>query len=251
MIRFDIPYGGVSLGDRAALQPFSGVLNDGELIGIVGPNGAGKSTLIRLLAGLLPDSGQSVSIDDTALADLSSKERARQIAWLSQSRELSWDLQVEDVIALGRHAWGGGRYEQLGEADREFVNLAMSRAGASHLSGRHALSLSGGEQARVHLARLLAVGADHLLLDEPLASLDIAQQLGVLAALREEAHRGKLVCIAMHDLSLAREACDRLLVLKEGKLVADGPPDVSLTPDLLETVFGVRQTGENGFELSR
>lgn len=251
MIRFDIPSGGISLGDRAALQSFSAELRDGEMVGIVGPNGAGKSTLIRLLAGLLPASSNSVWIGGDRLGDLTQQERARHIAWLSQTRELSWDLQVEDVVALGRHAWGGGRFDRLGEADRRIVLDAMDRAGASHLAGRHVLSLSGGEQARVHLARLLAVGADHLLLDEPLAALDIAQQLSVIGALRAEAGQGKLVCLALHDLSLARTACDRLLVLKEGRLVGDGKPGEVLTADLLADVFGVAANPSGGFALSR
>ncbi|MGB3627249.1 MAG: ABC transporter ATP-binding protein [Henriciella sp.] len=250
MIRFDIPEAGISLDGRTALHPFSAELESDQIIGIVGPNGAGKSTLIRLLAGLLPASPESVWLDGKPLAAFTGLERARRIAWLSQTRELSWDLLVEDVVALGRHAWGGGRFDRLGEADRNLVFSAMARAGAAGLAGRHVLSLSGGEQARVHLARLLAVGAGNLLLDEPLASLDIAQQLGMLTALREEAAQGKLVCLALHDLSLARSVCDQLLVLKEGRLIADGPPATILTGELLETVFGVRENDAGGFVLS-
>ncbi|MEM5516967.1 ABC transporter ATP-binding protein [Henriciella sp. AS95] len=240
MISFDIAAPGIHLGNHPALNPCSAELKSGELVGIIGPNGAGKSTLIRLLAGLLPQSGEAIKLDGVSLSVLRQQTRAQRIAWLGQSRELSWDLTVEDVVSLGRHAWGGGRYGTLGDSDRNIVDDAIQRAGASHLVGRHVLSLSGGEQARVHLARLLSVGADHLLLDEPLASLDIAQQLSVLETLRAEASSGKLVCVAIHDLLLAKATFDRLIVLDAGTLVADGAPDDVLSDALLKDVFGVQ-----------
>lgn len=249
-MKFAIPETGIALGSRRVLEPFDATFEKGSLVGIVGPNGAGKSTLIRLLAGLLPQSGEAVEVDHWPLSMMPVQDRARRIAWLSQSRELSWDLTVEDVVALGRHAWGGGRYDRLGPGDRAIVDGAIERAGAASLAGRHVLSLSGGEQARVHLARLFAVQADILLLDEPLAALDIAQQLAVLAALREETGKGRLVCLALHDLALAANTCDRLLVLKEGRLVADGPPADALNAATLKTVFGVERDEHGLFRAS-
>lgn len=245
MITFDIPHDGVALGGRTVLSGFSATLEGGQLVGIVGPNGAGKSTLLKLLGGLLPHHGALVRLGDDALGNLSPTARARRIAWLSQSRELSWDLCVEDVVAMGRHAWGGGRFDSLGPDDRDIVVESMQKAGAAHLARRHVLALSGGEQARVHLARLFCVQADILLLDEPLAALDIAQQLSVMKALTVEAGCGRLVCIALHDLALARQWCSRVLVLKAGQLMADGTPSQALDDDMLRSVFAV-ETGPGG-----
>ncbi len=248
MISASVPETGISLGGRKVLSALDVSLQAGELVGVVGPNGAGKSTLLKLLAGLMAQSASVVRLNGEPLADINATERSRQIAWLGQSRNLSWDLCTEDVVTLGRHAWGGGRFDRLGTADRVLVEGAMDKAGASHLAGRHVLSLSGGEQARVHLARLFAVDAGILLLDEPLAALDIAQQLSVLAALRAESERGKLVVLALHDLQLAMQWCSRTLVLKEGELLADGPPDERLDDAILKRVFGVRRTQSGSFE---
>ena len=248
-MQVEIGKAGVSLAGKQALEAMSLSLRAGEVTGLVGPNGAGKSTLLKLMAGLLTGQDTQVKLNGKSISNLTARERARQIAWLSQSRELSWDLSAVDVVALGRHAWGGGRYDRLGKADREIVLQAMQQAGASSLAGRHVLSLSGGEQARVHLARLLAAQADCLLLDEPLAALDIAQQLNVMSALNAEAARGRTVCLALHDLQLARESCDRLIVLDKGWCVADGHPDIALRGEILSSVFGVRLSEQGRFEL--
>lgn len=242
-----IGHGGVMLGQREVLKPLGLSLQGGQVTGIVGPNGAGKSTLLKLMAGLLSAPGAQSLVDGQKVEDMPARRRAQSIGWLSQARELSWDLIVEDVVALGRHAWGGGRYARLGEADRIIVDNAMRQAGAGELASRHVLSLSGGEQARVHLARLLAAEARCLLLDEPLAALDVAQQLAVMDALGAEASYGRTVCIALHDLQLALQFCDRLIVLDDGALVADGPPGNALSDAVLLKVFGVSLTEDGRF----
>ncbi|WP_084417778.1 ABC transporter ATP-binding protein [Henriciella litoralis] len=248
MIEIDIYAPGVQLGDKTVLQPQSYRMAPGELVGLVGPNGAGKSTLLKLMGGLLASAVTDVHVNGNDIDWLKPSVLARQVTWLAQTRQLSWDLLVEDVVALGRHAWGGGRFGRLGEEDRARVVSAMEEAGASALAGRHVLSLSGGEQARVHLARFFAGDGDVLLLDEPLAALDIAHQLSIMAALERKRSEGKTVCLALHDLRLAQAWCNRVIVLDKGGCVADGPPREALHNDVLHSVFSVVDAGNGAFK---
>jgi iron complex transport system ATP-binding protein len=248
MIEIDIRAPGVQLGDKTVLHAQSHRLAPGELVGLVGPNGAGKSTLLKLMGGLLESDTTRVSINGEDLTRLKPSVRARQVSWLSQARQLSWDLLVEDVVALGRHAWGGGRFGRLGVDDRARVMSAMEEAGAASLAGRHVLSLSGGEQARVHLARFFAGDGDVLLLDEPLAALDIAHQLSIMEALERKRAAGKTVCLALHDLRLAQVWCSRVIVLNEGVNVVDGAPSQALHDDVLRSVFSVVDAGNGAFK---
>lgn len=227
----------VALGGRDVVRGITANLAGGALIGILGPNGAGKSTLVRGLLGLVPCRGE-VRIDDVALSALPRAQIARRIAYLPQGQTLHWPLSVERLVALGRlpHL---APFSRIAAADRVAVREAMAIAEVAHLADRTATELSGGERARVLLARALAVGAPALVADEPLASLDPAHQLQVMEILRARADRGALVIAVLHDLSIAARYCDRLLLLESGRLAADGPPPNVLTPDLLATVYGV------------
>ena len=228
----------VRLGRHAAVTGVTTVLEPGQLIGIIGPNGAGKSTLIRTLLGLVRMKSGGVSIDGLPIASLSRKDIARRVAYLPQGQTLHWPLLVERLVALGRmpHL---GPLSRLSPEDEAMVDAALARADVLHLRGRIATELSGGERARVLLARALAVGAPALIADEPLAALDPGHQLDVMDLLKAEARAGSLVVTVLHDLGMAARYCDRLLLMDNGRLVADGRPMDVLTELSLAEVYGI------------
>ncbi len=237
----------VDLGGRRVLSDVSATLKPGQLIGVLGPNGAGKSTLARAMLGLVRTHG-SVSIDGQALVGMAPAAVARRVAYLPQGQALHWPLSVERVVALGRlpHL---APMSRMTAADHDAVEAAMTRVDVTGFRDRDATTLSGGERARVLLARALAQGTSALVADEPLAALDPRHRIEVATLLRAEADAGRLVIVVLHDLSLAARMCDRLLLLDHGRLVADGAPATVLTPERLATVFGVRAwfgDGEGG-----
>ncbi len=224
--------GGVTL-----IEGISLTASGGEFIGLVGPNGAGKTTLLRALSGAAAKTEGRVAINGTDLRMLIPRERARRLAYLPQIREVAWAMTAEAVVALGRFAWGSP--SRLAEADRAAVARALALTGAEALRTRTMPTLSGGEQARVHLARALAAEAPILLADEPTAALDPKHARAIMAALRAKADGGGLVMAASHDLRLAERWCTRIVVMSAGRIAADGPADLALTPPVMETVFGV------------
>lgn len=227
----------VRLGRRGVIDGVDVAFGGGALVGVVGPNGAGKSTLVRALLGLVPAQGR-IAIDGTPLTALSRAAIARRVAYLPQGQVLHWPLSVERLVTLGRlpHL---APFSGVGEGDRRAVAAAMARADVTALADRTATELSGGERARVLLARALAVGAPALVVDEPLAALDPAHQIAVMEILRAEADAGGLVIAVLHDLGLAMRHCDRLVMLDGGRVVADGAPRAVLTPDRLRATYGV------------
>jgi iron complex transport system ATP-binding protein len=228
----------VALGARTVVRDVDADFAPGGLIGIIGPNGAGKSTFARALLGLVPYSG-SITLDGAELATLPRAHLARRIAYLPQGQTLHWPLTVERLVALGRlpHL---APMSRIGEADRAIVADAMARADIAPLRDRIATELSGGERARALLARALAVQADALIADEPLAALDPGHQIDVMTLLRNQARAGTLGIVILHDLTLAARYCDRLLLMDGGTLVADGPPLKVLTETNLGRVYGIR-----------
>ncbi|MBV2147763.1 ABC transporter ATP-binding protein [Sphingobium sp. AS12] len=228
----------VRLGRHAAVRDVSMTLEPGQLVGIIGPNGAGKSTLIRAMLGLAKPQAGQVCIDGQDVARIDRRSIARAIAYLPQGQTLHWPLSVERLVALGRlpHL---GPLSRLSDEDEAAVEAAMARADVLHLKGRIATELSGGERARVLLARALAVGARGLIADEPLAALDPGHQIDVMDLLRDEARGGALVVTVLHDLSMAARWCDRLLLMDGGALVADGAPMDVLTEQALAHVYGI------------
>jgi iron complex transport system ATP-binding protein len=228
----------VALAGRPVLHGISATLEPGTLIGVIGPNGAGKSTLARAMLGLLKPSAGRVLIDGRDVAAIPRGELAKRIAYLPQGQTLHWPLTVERLVALGRlpHL---APFSRIGEADHAAIERAMERADVGALRHRVATELSGGERARALIARALAVEAPALVVDEPLASLDPGHQIEVMALLREQARAGALVVAVLHDLTMAARHCDRLLVLRNGVLVADGAPADVLTADTLASVYGV------------
>ncbi len=237
-----------TLGGKTVLSDVSLSVEGGEVVALVGPNGAGKSTLILIASSRLdPDSGD-VLIDGEAPADIPSLIRARRIAYLPQIYQAAWLIPVQELAALGRHAWGGRHYDRLPATDREAVDDALRRADVEHLRHEGVRLLSGGEQARANLARILATRADLILADEPCAALDPRHQLDAMEILRQESLRGAGVIIASHDLALAERYADRIVVLDEGRLIADGPPEQALSEDVLREVFAVKRRDGGGFE---
>ncbi|RJF90722.1 ABC transporter ATP-binding protein [Sphingomonas cavernae] len=240
----------VALGKRAVLHGIDAELKGGQLIGIIGPNGAGKSTLARAILHLVEPTGGSIALDGTDVTTMSRDAIARRIAYLPQGQTLHWPLTVERLVGLGRlpHL---APFSRLTPADTQAIERAMECADVTMLAHRNALELSGGERARVLLARALAVEADVLIADEPLAALDPGHQLQVMELLAAQAHAGALVIAVLHDLTMAARYCDRLLLIDQGQLAADGDADSVLTGALLERVYGVRAwTGSvNGHRL--
>jgi iron complex transport system ATP-binding protein len=225
---------GLALAGR--LETTDLALNSGCLTLLVGPNGAGKTSLIHRLAGVGGGAGRT-TINGVALADMPPAVRARRIALLPASREVAWPLIARDLVALGL----GGRQ------DVQAVTQALASLDALIFADRRMDQLSTGERARVLLARALVAQPDVLLLDEPAAHLDPARQIAVVERLREEVRRGAAVMASIHDLALARSFADRVLVMQGGRIVADGAPDKALTPDLLQSVFGIAWDADSGW----
>lgn len=227
----------VTLGRRAVVSDISARFEGGRLTGVIGPNGAGKSTLARAMLGLVPHSGR-ITVDDRDLASLAVTERARTIAYLPQGQTLHWPLSVERLVGLGRlpHL---APLSRISDRDLAAIEDAMRRAEVTALRSRVATELSGGERARVMLARALAVQAPVLVVDEPLASLDPGHQIDVMALLTQEARGGATVVAVLHDLTLAARYCDRLLLLDQGSAVAEGVPADVLTTENIRTAYGV------------
>ena len=220
----------VTRGQCPVVDAVSLDIGPGDCVGLIGPNGAGKTTLLRALLGLERHRGQS------SLAALSAAQRARAAAWLPQAREIAWPVTVEHLVTLGRlpHLNSGQR---MTGTDRAAVDTALERMGLHTFRTRPATALSGGEQARVLIARALAQDTPLLLADEPAAGLDPAAQIGALQCFAEQAAAGRAVLVSLHDLTLAARHCTRLVLMHRGRLVADGTPAQVLTQDNLRQVF--------------
>ncbi|MGV3741932.1 MAG: ABC transporter ATP-binding protein [Burkholderiaceae bacterium] len=212
------------------LQNVSLSLRTGEMLGVIGPNGSGKSSLLQCIAGLLDYSGE-IRFEGKVLGDMPHRQRARHIGYQPQSAESAWALSVEDVVALGRLPWG--------DQDPEAIRQAVRQTGIEALLDRRVDRLSGGEQARVWLARVLAGQPRVLLADEPIASLDLLHQRSVMDALRAYADGGQGVMLAIHDFGLAARYCDRLCLMRNGAVHALGTPAEVLTEAHLSEVFQV------------
>ena len=229
----------VGHGGQPVLSGVDVTLRPGELVGLIGPNGAGKTTLLRVLAGVAPPLAGRVLYDGRTGAELGPRALARRVAYLAQSGEVNWSLTARDLVRLGRlphrGSFGGPDPE-----DEDAVGRALAEADAGHLAERTVSTLSGGERARILLARAFAVGAEFLLADEPVAALDPRHQLATLALLRRKAADGTGVAVVLHDLSLAARFCDRVLLVSEGAMVRQGRPDEVLTDEVLARAYRIR-----------
>ncbi len=227
-------FNGVSAlqGKTRVLHDISLSVHPGEVVGILGPNGAGKTTLLRAGLGLTPLETGDVLLGDHPLSGLNALQRSRLAGYLPQERRVGWNLAAWQVASLGAPHLTTPAAEA---AARE----ALGRVGLGGLADRGVLDMSGGERARALLARLLVSGAPLLAADEPVAGLDPDAQLLTLELLKAEAAKGVAVVVTLHDLTLAARTCDRLVVLHEGHVVAQGEPRSALSGDVLAQVFGL------------
>jgi iron complex transport system ATP-binding protein len=232
MSLLDIDHLTVLRGSCPVVDAASFRVGASECVGLIGPNGAGKTSLMRAALGLLGHTGRS------SMAALSPLARARHCAWMPQTRDIAWPMSVETLIALGRipHRPKGTR---LREADQAAVDGAIHHMGLDAFRTRSATDLSGGEQARVLIARALAQDTPLLMADEPIAGLDPAGQIATMRVFADLARSGRSVIASLHDLGLAARHCTRLILLHQGRIMADGPPTQVLTKDNIATVFGV------------
>lgn len=230
----------ISRGGAEVVRGLSCALEPGAITAICGPNGAGKSSLLMGLAGLLPAASGEILLGGQALPSLHPRERAKRIGYLPQDGQIAWDVATEALVRLGRHPHG-----DRGEA---VVAKVMQTLDLTGFAGRPVTQLSGGERARALLGRVLAGEPDWILADEPLAALDIAHQLALLRHLRAEANRGTGVVLVLHDLALAMNHADRVLVMKDGRLLADAPPEEALSEAKIAAGWGVemRWLGDMG-----
>ena len=228
----------VALSGRRVLNDISAVLRPGRVTAILGPNGAGKSTLIKTAAALIEPTQGVVRLGDRSVTALDPRERARTIGYLPQDASVHWNVAASEIVALGRVPH---RTPFAGPSarDLEAAIQAMVATETIHLSDRPVNELSGGERARVLLARVLAGEPKWLLADEPLASLDPAHQLDILERLLQVARGGAGVAIVLHDLLLAGRVADDVLLLKEGRVLASGEAAAVLTPENLRAAFEI------------
>jgi iron complex transport system ATP-binding protein len=217
-------------GRKTVLEDASLTVAAGEVVGVVGPNGAGKTSLLRAGLGLLPLEAGEARLSDRPLASLKPDERAKLVGYLPQDRRVAWNLPARLVAALGAT-------DLADEAADTLALDCLARVGAADLADRGVLDMSGGERARVLLARLLATRAPLLVADEPVAGLDPDAQLLTLDLLRAEAAKGAAVVVTLHDLGLAARSCDRIVVVSHGRVVAEGPPREALSRFILGQVF--------------
>ena len=225
----------VARGGKTVLDTITTRLEPGTVTAICGPNGAGKSSLVMTLAGLLDPVEGAVHLGDAPLSAIAPRARACALGYLPQGSDIAWDVSVESLVALGRYP----HRDAARELGREAVKSALVAARLEELRQRRVSSLSGGERARVLLARVLAGQPDWILADEPLAALDLAHQLAMIAQLRQCAQAGQGVVLVLHDLAIAMNHADRVIVLNEGAMIADGQPEDALEPEVIARVWGV------------
>lgn len=221
-----------SLGRREVLIGVDARLAMGEVVAVVGRNGAGKTSLLRAVLGLLRLTDGVARLGGDDLLRLSAAERAARAAYLPQERRIAWNMPAREIVALATPF--------LSDAEaRARATDTLETLEAAHLADRGVADMSGGERARVLLARALNAPGPALLLDEPVAGLDPDAQLFVLEQLRREAEGGRGIMISLHDLSLAARLADRVMVMADGRVLADAPPREALSPDRLREAFGL------------
>jgi iron complex transport system ATP-binding protein len=223
-------------GSRTVLDSIDLQLQSGSITAVLGPNGAGKSTLLSCIAGLLDTQPGTIELDGASLASMPAMQRARRIAFLPQIPEIAWAVDVATLVSLGRIPFQGVTSDA---EDRAAIASAMERTHVTQWSDRTVTTLSGGERARVLLARILAGESDWILADEPFTGLDPSHQFEAAELLRSVADQGCGVVLTIHDLTLAARIADRVVILDDGRIVADGAPRDALTPKILREVYAV------------
>lgn len=226
------------VGQKTLVRDVNFSAVNGEFIGLIGPNGAGKSTLLKCLSGLVKPSQGEVILNQESLSHWSAKARAKVLALLAQQETPAWSISAEALVALGRLPHTGSIDAAL-KNDAALIRMALQAADVETLAERTVDTLSGGELRRVQCARLFATVADIWLADEPIAALDPLHQIQIMQLLKTKSETG-LVIAALHDLTLAARFCDRILLLNEGQIVADGTPAQVLTEKNLADVYRIK-----------
>jgi iron complex transport system ATP-binding protein len=232
----------VSYDHRVAVANLSLALKTGEITAIIGPNGAGKSTLLRALNGQIKHASGTILLDGQPIERLNRRTISRRIAVVAQEAELRFPVTVLEFVLGGRFAWAtnaGWGWET--EHDLEVAEAVLQETELNELSGRLMNELSGGERQRALMARALATEAPILLLDEPTANLDLSHQATLLALVRNRCDRRQASALVVtHDINLASQFADNILLMNDGRAVHSGRPEEVLKPQILEEVFGVR-----------
>jgi len=226
-------------GAARVVDDISLTIAPGAMVGILGPNGSGKTTMLKILGGMLQPSTGRVQLDGRRLAGWSRRQLARQIAVVPQETHATLDFTVLDIVLMGRYAHLGP-FTLEGAADLEIAREALAATGTADLETRPFATLSGGEKQRVVIASALAQASDLLLLDEPTASLDLGYQLEIASLLRRLSRdRGTTMVVCTHDLNFAAALCGRIVLLKKGKVLAQGPTAETLTAAAIRDAYGV------------
>ncbi|OCH45914.1 ABC transporter ATP-binding protein [Aliivibrio fischeri] len=224
------------VGVKALLKSISFTVNSGELVGIIGPNGAGKSTLMKCISGFQPYAEGSIEIQGQSLAVLSHIERALCMSYLPQYSEAAFPFNVMETIGFGFHARQQHSIISPAEIEKQ-SQAALEKVGIDHLHKRNVTDLSGGEKQLVHFARTLVQDTPLMLLDEPTASLDIGHESQLMNVLYQECQKGKSALVAIHNLNTAAEFCDRLILINQGEIMAEGKPNDVLSEENIRTLY--------------
>jgi iron complex transport system ATP-binding protein len=211
----------------------------GSIVGLLGPNGSGKTTLLRIVAGMLRPRTGRVTLDGTSVGDLTRRDLARRVAVVPQDTHPAFDFPVLDIVLMGRYPHLGA-FELEGASDLEIARDALAATGTAEIESRPFSTLSGGEKQRVVIASALAQASDVLLLDEPTASLDLGYQFEIAGLLRRlNRERRVTMVVSTHDLNLAAALCGRVVLLKEGRMLAQGATNETLTAPNIRALYGV------------
>ena len=232
-------YGRRRTAGQRVLDGVSLAVERGTIIGLLGPNGSGKTTLLRILAGVLAPQSGSVTIDGRPIEQMSRRDLARRVAVVPQETHSTFDFSVIDMVLMGRYPHLGA-FELEGADDQAIARDALAATGTAELEARPFATLSGGEKQRVVIASALAQASDVLLLDEPTAALDLGYQFEITALLRRlNADRGTTMIVSTHDLNLVAALCERVVLLKHGRVVAHGATEATLTPEHIRLLYEV------------
>lgn len=227
-----------SYGEKEAAENVSLYVKEGEFVGLIGPNGSGKSTVLKnIYRGLIPDAG-TITLDGENLLKMPYKKSALKMAVVGQENDVPFDFLVEEIVAMGRSPHKK-LFDVDNAKDKEIVHHALEHLGMEKMAKRNYLHLSGGEKQRVIIARAVAQESDFFILDEPTNHLDISYQMQIFDFIK----RLKVTVLsAIHDLNMAALYCDRIYVLKDGKVVLEGTPEEVLTPENIYQVYGVKSS---------
>lgn len=236
MTNLDVRNASLTRSNEQIVENASFSYSSGEFVALLGANGAGKTSLIRGALGLEKLSNGNSHVDGNPISSLSAKQKAQKIAYLPQMRTLAWPVSVREVVTLGRYSFGTGKIKIC---EKEAVNEALHKCKLDELSDRKTSTLSGGEIARVHCARMLASGANLIVADEPTLSLDPYHQFQIMNIFLEFVSRGGGVFVVIHDVQMAAKYASRLIWMKNGRIVGDGSIQDTLNEAMIERVYGV------------